>query len=96
MIELSEKEQEMSTTEWMRAERAVSLTNEQIVNLKAYFDLTQDRWVEKRAEIMELAKVRNADGSLAFPRATKALNGMDEIESKARAGINRIWEGRKN
>ena len=88
MIEVAEKQ--MTTREWMKAERAVSLTNEQILGLKGYMRLSKREWDESRQGIYELASMRNKDGSLKYPKASQAVADMDEIEYQARAALVRL------
>lgn len=88
MIEIAEKQ--MTNAEWLKAERAVSLTNEQIMGLKAYLDMAQKRWSEDRDSIYKFASQRNDDGTLTHPKATKVIADMDEIEYNARAAVNRL------
>jgi len=89
MIEIAEKQ--MTDGEWMKAERAVSLTNEQIIGLKGFMDMARKRWDEDRNTIYEMASEREKDGSLKHPKATKVLADMDEIEYNARAAVNKLF-----
>lgn len=90
MIEIAEKQ--MTNEEWLKAERAVSLTNEQIIGLKSFMDMARKRWDEDRNTIYEMASVREKDGSLKHPNATKIIANMDEIEYNARAAVNRLFD----
>ena len=90
MIEIAEKQ--MTHGEWLKAERAVSLTNEQIIGLKSFIDMAQKRWCEDRDTIYEIASQRNADGTLKHPKATRVIADMDEIEYNARAAVNRLFD----
>lgn len=90
MIEIAEKQ--MTHGEWMKAERAVSLTNEQIIGLKTYIDMTQKEWGQERDTIYSMASERKEDGTLKHPKATKILAEMDEIEYNAKTAVNRIFD----
>lgn len=90
MIEIAEKQ--MTNEEWLKAERAVSLTNEQIIGLKSFMDMARKRWDEDRNTIYEMASEREKDGSLKHPKATKIIANMDEIEYNARAAVNRLFD----
>ena len=92
MIELiPHEERTLTGAEWLKAERAVTLTNEQILGIKAYFDLSQREWLESRDAFVTMAAEHNEDGSVKYPKASKVVADMDEIEGHARAGINRIY-----
>ncbi len=90
MIEIAEKQ--MTYGEWMKAERAVSLTNEQILGLKGFVEMAQKRWDEDRDTICRMASERNNDGSLKHPKATKVIADLDEIEYNARTAVNRLMK----
>lgn len=94
MIEIILQEGKTQTgAEWLKAERAVTLTNEQIIGIKAYFDLSQREWLETRNTFVGMAAEYNKDGSLKYPKASRIVADMDDVEEQARAAVNRLYIG---
>lgn len=88
MIEIAEKQ--MTNDEWLKAERAVMLTNEQIMGLGVYYDFTKESWEEKRRGMFDLSKEIDDNGALKYPGASKAVADMDEMEYQARIALKRL------
>ena len=88
MIEIAEKQ--MNNDEWLKAERAVMLTNEQIMGLGVYYDFTKESWEEKRRGMFDLSKEKDDNGVLKYPGASKAVADMDEMEYQARIALKRL------
>ncbi len=88
MIEVSEK----NNDEWLKAERAVMLTNEQILGIQAYYDLSKKDWAQARSDVYDLSRIKNKDGSLKYPKASKAVADMDEMEYQTREAIKRMGD----